>query len=144
MLICLMWSHMLLFLNFIFLPFWLGEFHPFTFQITYMSFCVISSAIYCFYSAFYLRYLILFFSQFFIFSISLWKQSVLRLILFPNSVSIFIINVLNTLSGRLLISLSSLRGGAEKWMVGTWRIWTTFRSPWLSPRCYPGPFGSLC
>ena len=108
MLICLMWSHMLLFLNFIFLPFWLGEFHPFTFQITYMSFCVISSAIYCFYSAFYLRYLILFFSQFFIFSISLWKQSVLRLILFPNSVSIFIINVLNTVSGRLLISLSSL------------------------------------
>ena len=73
-----------------------------------MPFCVISSAIYYFYSAFYLRYLILFFSLFFIFSISLLKQSVLRLILFPNLVSVFIINVLNTLSGRLLISLSSL------------------------------------
>ena len=73
-----------------------------------MPFCVISSAIYCFYSAFYLRYLIIFFSPFFIFSISLLKQSVLRLILFPNLVSVFIINVLNTLSGRLLISLSSL------------------------------------
>ena len=48
----------------------------------------------------------IFLCVFFIFSSSLLKWSVLRWILFPNSVSIFIINSLNSLSGRLIISVS--------------------------------------
>ena len=93
---------------FFFLLLWLGDFLYSVFQMTYAFFFLYHLVCYSF-------LLVFIFSQplnssfpigsFFICSGSLLKISVCIFILFCNSVDIFIINALNSLSGKLFISV---------------------------------------